>query len=146
MSRKRSSYDLREGRVYLHKICRDYTGVTEEHFEGLCNPFKPCIGTWCTTCNRHDKLKNFCWADTNERIDKYRARLKRKAPASYRLWSLLLPLLGAITGLVVAFGSGGGKSPASLIGLPILGLGIFKRLISPLVFTHVVGIKFYQIP
>ena len=145
-SRKQDTFNLREGRVYLHKNCGQYTGVTEEHFEGLCNPLSPCLGTWCSTCNSHDKLRNFCWADTKERLDKYRRRIKKTISPGLRIFIAILPLLGALLGFLVTYFFMEGASVVAVVTVTLLGALVGYIVVVPLLFRFVIRTKFYKTP
>ena len=142
-----AKYTLKKGRVYIHQKCGEATGITDEHFAGLCNPFEPCLGTICATCGRPDGLKSFKWSDTGETLAAYRARLLNESPPFYRLWTYALsPLLGVLVGgigaavffqknLVTDFAIG------AVIGAPVL-----YFVVGPKVIRAIAGDRFYTSP
>lgn len=84
-----------QGRPYVHKKCGQVTLITGSDFVGLCNPFEPCMGTICASCGGPDSTSQFAWADTQEPISEYRARLRAEAPASLKIWNYVIsPLVG----------------------------------------------------
>jgi hypothetical protein len=147
---RRNTYNLSEGRVYVHRDCREHTCVTEEHFKGLCNPFVAGGKTWCNSCEQFDSLDNFVWADTKERLDNYRARLKQKAPSNYHLWIILLPVVGAFLGLIAGIvwimTAKGDHQWIFLILFPIVGAAFFQFRVAPFAFLYLSKMKFYKYP
>lgn len=96
------SHDAEEGRPYVHKKCGQVTVISGSDFVGLCNPFEPCMGTICASCGGPDSTSQFAWADTEESISDYRARLRAAAPASLKIWNYVIsPLVGAGVGGIV---------------------------------------------
>jgi len=82
------------GRVYEHVRCGGLTEVTEGDFTHICNPFRPCIETFCCQCSRHVPLNEVNWADTQEVVSAYRKRLRRATPMLIKLWRYGLGVLG----------------------------------------------------
>lgn len=105
------SIPLREtptGRGYVHTRCGDETWVDENHFTHICDPFRPCTGTYCCTCADFAPLNEVRWADTGENILAYRKRLRAQTPALLRVWRygagfLAGGAVGAVVGLLTGF-------------------------------------------
>lgn len=93
-----------DGRPYIHDKCGEATVVSEGHFAHICDPFRPCTGTFCVTCNGFFPLTEVRWADTDESISDYRERMKQLTPAPLRVWrSGVGCLVGLVVGLLVGF-------------------------------------------
>ena len=142
------SYTLSEGRIYTHTRCGTQTGITEEHFEGLCNPLQTCIGTFCASCQKAYPLKEFNWSDTDERIDKYRSRLVRHAPAFLKHWRYWLSwLTGAAVGALVGyFVIESPKLPPIQMAATCALVGVFgvPLLVTPVLVSSLCKTKFYE--
>ena len=112
-------------RTYVHAACGKGTDVSEWDFEALCDPFFHTLATVCVHCGGVPfPLEEFEWADTKERLNVYRMRLKSHVPAREvraRRWMgvrLLLYLLLPVAGLVLAFFLSGRRysGPGFMVG------------------------------
>lgn len=96
--------EVPDGRPYIHAGCGEATVVSEKHFTMICDPFRPCTGTFCVTCNDFFPLTEVRWADTDEPISDFRARMKQLTPGPMRAWrSGLGCLIGLIVGVLGGF-------------------------------------------
>lgn len=93
-------YTLSEGRYYEHRGCGVQTGVTEEHFDAMADPFHRVVSSWCHGCNDFVPIGELRWADTGEDMVKYRKRLWQATPPVLRAWRLGLG--AGVGGLVAA--------------------------------------------
>jgi hypothetical protein len=141
----KSSYNLRDGCVDIHKKCKQPTQVNDDDFAGLCNPFSLCLGTVCTTCGDPRSLKTFHWADTKEPLHRYRKRLRKKAPAFYTHWFVWIsPLIGIIAGSII--GPLFLKKSTFLItsGSALAGLIIMSLIVGPKLLMLIAPKKYYK--
>src|SRR5579884_1737289 len=69
------------GRVYVHRRCGGMTEVSGGDYTHICDPFRPCTGTYCCRCAGFVSLDDVFWADTEEPISEYRVRLREETPA-----------------------------------------------------------------
>ncbi len=138
-------YTWAEGRAYQHRECGGETGVTEEHFEAMVDPFHRVITSWCHGCNDFVPIGELQWADTGEDMVKYRKRLRKATPPVLLAWRLGLGM--GVVGLVGAFvGTGigavvSGEVPtlfvAAIIGAiagAVLNQMVLNRLVTRQVF------------
>ncbi len=111
-------------RVYVHGRCGGATEVSGDDFTMLTDPFGFVSGTYCCGCSSFVGLREVRWADTEERVSDYRARLRREAPVGLKLFRWVAgPAGGGLIGLLcgLPFGVVG-----PLIGLAVgVGLGYF---------------------
>ncbi len=96
-----------DGRVYVHRRCGGQTRVSGRDFAHICDPFWPCTGTYCCTCQGFAPLSEVRWADTGEAVSDYRRRMRAQTPLAIKIWRYgagLLPgaAIGALVGLVIA--------------------------------------------
>ena len=144
------SYNLDDGRPYVHSRCGQATVINEEHFEGLCNPLLACSGTICAHCGKAFSLKEFHWADTEETLNKYRSRMLQYGPPFLRHWRAWLSwLVGAVVGALLGYfvfehknlppaGMAAACAFTGLVGVPFL--------VTPLLCAVMCKTKFYEIP
>jgi hypothetical protein len=95
-----------KGRVYVHSRCGGQTRVSGGDFIHICDPFRPCTGTYCCQCAGFAPLNEVIWADTGEAVSHYRSRLRRETPWVIKIWRYGLGILvggviGAAIGLIV---------------------------------------------
>jgi len=141
----KSSYKFSDGRVYVHKKCKQPTQVNGDDFAGLCNPFSLCLGTVCTTCGGPRALKTFYWADTKEPLHLYRKRLRKKVPAFYTYWFMWIsPLIGLIAGSII--GALFAKENAFLVisGSALAGLIVMFLIVGPKLLMLIAPKKYYK--
>ena len=50
-----------DSRVYIHTRCGTATGVSENDFVALADPFSVVSGTFCVGCETHFPLDQFTW-------------------------------------------------------------------------------------
>ena len=80
-----ASFPLTRGRIqraYEHVKCGQQTVVSEDDFKGLCDPLDLATHTYCVSCGDMFGIEEYVWADTEERLDKYRERLHKIIPES----------------------------------------------------------------
>ncbi|MFH1300791.1 MAG: hypothetical protein ABIK07_06990 [Planctomycetota bacterium] len=141
----KSSYNLNEGRVYIHKTCKQSTQVNGDDFAGLCNPFNICLGTVCANCGGPRPLKSFVWADTKEPLNKYRNRIRKKAPAFCTHWFFwITPLIGIIAGSIIGPLFLKKSSLLIISGSALAGIVIMVLFVGPKLLQLVVPRKYYK--
>jgi hypothetical protein len=86
------------GRVYIHQSCGGETTVSGRSFTHICDPFRPCTGTYCCTCAGYAPLDEVCWLDTGEPISEYRNRLRTMTPRLLSGWRQIGWLLAGASG------------------------------------------------
>ncbi len=141
----KSSYNLSNGRVYVHKKCKQSTQVNGENFAGLCNPFSLCLGTVCATCGGPRPLSTFHWADTKEPLNAYRKRIRKKQPEFYSHWFMWIsPLIGIIAGSII--GPLFLKKSTLLIisGSALAGLIVMSLIVGPKLLMLIAPKKYYK--
>lgn len=109
-------------RVYVHDRCGGSTQVSGGDYTHICDPFRPCTGTYCCTCADFAPLHEVEWADTGERISDYRRRLREETPSLLRAWRYGLGALvgaagGAVFGLLLAIVAQTSRSSIALFPL-----------------------------
>lgn len=97
-----------ESRPYVHTGCGEGTVVSGGDYSHICNPFRICTGTFCCGCQGFVSLDSVVWADTGEKVSKFRARMRTLTPLPVKLWLWgpgLLPgaVVGAPIGLLLGF-------------------------------------------
>jgi hypothetical protein len=107
-------------RSYVHDGCGGVTVVSGDDFERIANPFTFVSQTYCAECGEHVSLSEVRWEDTGEKISRYRARVRDKAPARAKLVGYVAgPLGGFLIGAGVGqyFGGGLGALAGGLAGM-----------------------------
>jgi hypothetical protein len=90
------------GRVYVHARCGGATRVGGGDYKHICDPFWPCTGTYCCTCEGDFPLREVRWEDTGERVSDFRRRVRGRTPVLLQAWRCGLGLVpGALLGLLV---------------------------------------------
>jgi len=125
-----------KSRTYFHIHCRQHTVVSDFDHIYVANVFDHPYETFCSTCQKHFPVADFCWSNTNERLTEYYARYQSKFSSSEkRICSGIFPLIAVV---VAALGSAviGFLVPTFLLGR----FGIIGALIGGLVGA-VSGVK-----
>lgn len=92
------------GQVYVHKRCGGATKVSGGDFSHICDPFWPCTETYCCGCSGFVSLDEVRWADTDEKVSKYRTRMVSKTPPVIKVWRYGVGLIfGLAIGLALGF-------------------------------------------
>jgi hypothetical protein len=74
------------GRTYVHRGCGGATHVSGGDYTHICDPFWPCTSTFCCGCNSFVPLDDVAWANTGEKISKYRSRMRSETPGALKAW------------------------------------------------------------
>jgi hypothetical protein len=111
-------------RVYYHARCGGRTAVSGLDFTRLANPFSLVQETFCCGCGGFVKLRDVCWADTDESIADYRARLRREAPLGLKLMRWLIAP-GVMGGLFMLLLIPAATAPETKAPALVFGLGAF---------------------
>jgi len=131
-----SEWQTAKSRTYFHIHCRQHTVVSDFDHIYVASVFDHPYETFCSTCQKHFPVADFCWSNTNERLTEYYARYQSKFSSSEKLiCSGIFPLIAVV---VAALGSAviGFLVPTLLLGR----FGIIGALIGGLVGA-VCGIK-----
>lgn len=142
----KATYNLRDGRVYVHEKCQQPTQVNGGDFEGLCNPFNLCLGTVCAHCGGPRALNSFYWADTGEPLNVYRKRLRTKVPPIYTWWYLWIsPLIGLIAGTIAGPLFLKQSSLPIAAGSALAGMLLMYLIIGPKLLMLIAPKKYYKL-
>jgi len=152
------STDIPTSRVYIHQRCGQPTEVSGPEFSALANPLAEMERTLCSSCQQHDAIDQFSWADTGEPLSVYYQKYLQAMPAEARratarsnllryivtaaaiglavsiaITLLLVQLLSTLIGILLGL-------LAALLLIPLLGLLGFqyfqKSVVQPLLRRH----------